>query len=279
MFIWYYLKYNFEGRREELRVFFKIARKALSEIIRGKKILRTQELVEDGYEKDWEFLPASMKLNVKPGPMRIDNGRIFMWRSIDRRRFLLQEVSGLLKSLQTKSFLEIGSGNGINVLALAVLCPEISVWRGLELTHKGVEVAKKFIQNPPIEVLTFLTGKSADEVKTTLQKLDIDFVVGDMQKMPFADASFDCIFTQHAIEQVPHVYPVAFREARRVAKYAIFIEPFAEAQRRLTHWLYVIYSDYFRASYHEVEKAGFKVLKFEPIISKAKHGSGLLLCG
>lgn len=272
------MKHGSRLKREEYRAFYKIFRKAVLNFF-GIGKPRTVESVREAYNEDWQYLPSSMKIEASPGPSRIDNTRVFMWRSIDRRKYVLREVKDVLESFDTRSVVEFGSGNGINVLSLAVLCPRLTKLRGLELSATGVRTAKAFLSNPPFEAITYITGRPREEIEKRLKEVDIDFVEGDMTKpVPFADGEFDSVFSQHAIEQIPVHYREAFREARRIARTGVFVEPFAEAQRHLIHWLYITSSDYFRASYHEVEKVGFTPVRFDPIVAKAKHGSGLLVC-
>jgi hypothetical protein len=81
------------------------------------------------------------------------------------------------------------------------------------------------------------------------------------------------------LEQIPHTYPVAFAEARRVTKrFALFYEAFYEAQENMFQVMHLKNLDYFHAPIADVKKAGFEILRFEPMaLSKIKFTSGVLL--
>ncbi|GEM_PF-1325668 len=266
-------------KREESRTSWRLFKQSLRKLfLKNGKIIRTQEIDTEGYDEDWNYLPSSMKTDVSPGTSYIHD-TLVLWRSIDRRKHVLGRVSELLAGIHPESFAELGSGNGINILSLVVLCPWIHRWRGVEISATGVKTAKDFLQNPHYESLIFITGQSKETIQERLKNADVDFIQADMTQIPVANGEFDCVFSQQAIERLPSNYMNAFREARRVAKKnAIFIESFIEVQRTFVQRLYLYASDYFRASFRDVEKVGFKVLLFEPIIAKAKHASGLLLC-
>ena len=59
------------------------------------------------------------------------------------------------------------------------------------------------------------------------RKIRLDYIVkGDAANIPFADNSFDLIYTSHCIEQVPHLFNDILKECIRVSKnYVVLIEP------------------------------------------------------
>jgi len=184
---------------------------------------------------------------------------------IEHKRVLLKQFSEIFLRFDTESVLELGSGRGFNILSLAVLCPEIKKLRGIELSPHGVETAKRNFRNPPLALLSELTSVSEEEVAQRLAGRDIDFVEGSITKLPFESKSFDAVFSNSVIEQIPKEYPSVFSEASRVArKVGVWSEPFCEAQRHHPmKLLYLKNTDHFRASYKDIEKCGWTVRDFE----------------
>ena len=269
-----YVRFRFFLYRMHCVASLRVLKSSLRVVLFGKRRNRTTEVVDSEYTKGWNKT-KSVNSDSVPGVYRTDDARIRLWRSIDRKKFILKHIAEIIDGIRPETVLEMGSGNGMNVLALAILCPHVKKWCGIDLTKVGGEIAEQNKTDPPFEELMFLTGKSREDITEAL-KNNIRFVQGDMTKMPFGNNSFDCVFTQQAIEQLPESYPDAFREAYRVSKYGIYVESFAEAQRNFIQWLYLYASDYFRGSFRDVEKAGSKILRFEPLTSKSKHANGLL---
>jgi len=99
--------------------------------------------------------------------------------------------------------------------------------------------------------------------------------------LPFSDSSFDAVFSNSVIEQIPKEYPKVFSECFRVARsVGIWSEPFAEAQGlNIFYRLYLKNIDYFRASYKEVLNSGWKFISFVvPDIQKKMFKTGFLVC-
>lgn len=267
-------------RLKEYRIFFSVIKLFIKNTLRIKKLKRSESHVVKEYDKAWKTPDYLLeKSDSPPGPMRLGNNTLVLWRRIDRKKYIFQNLANHFSSLRSEKILELGSGGGINLLTLAVMCPWVKTWHGVEITSAGIEASKRLLAEPPYEALIYLTGQSKEDIQTVLKKVDIQFFQGNMLNLPYQENAFDCLFSLHSFEQLPRDYDKAFQEARRVtARYAIFIEPFAEAQRHLIHRLYAMSKNFFRYSYAEVEKAGFKVLLFEPLISIARHCTGLLLC-
>jgi len=208
-------------------------------------------------------------------------GQAVWWRSIDRKRFTISHISNTIRSLDgIKSVLEMGSGGGINILALAILHPDIPEWHGVELTPEGVSVSQNILLSPPYDYLEYVTGFSRDEILKRLSHAHITFHKGDMTRLPFERDSIDLVFSCQAIEQLPRAYPEAFCEAKRVTRaHALFLEEFREAQANIFERMHLKNRDYFRASFHEAEKAGFTIISFEPFPLKQLYYSlGFLVC-
>ena len=201
--------------------------------------------------------------------------RPLLCSAIDNRRYIIRRLEEHIASFDPRTILELGSGNGINSIALALLNPSRRFY-GVELTREGVEAASALLKNPPIRDLVFLTGLSREVVRERFHGLAISFVEGDMRRLPFDDGFFDFAFSWVAFEQLPRDYPLAFREAHRVLKgYAVFFEEFGEAQANIFQRMNLRNLDYFRASFRVVEDAGFSLRGFMPLpLRKVKYTIG-----
>lgn len=245
--------------------------------LRRGTIHRTKAHVTGEYTKVWE--DARDAVRGRGARLQKLHGRLILCRSIDHRAFFMEHFSHILSSLRPESVLEMGSGNGFNLLALAVMHPEIKTFRGVELTDAGVATFQMFLKNPPVEDLVYVTGHSEAVVRERLSGRDIRCVKGDMLKLPFPENTFSLVFTCWALEQIPDEYPTAFAEAHRVSKrHAVFFEAFYEAQENIFQLLHLKNLDYFHAPIHDVKKTGFEILSFEPMaLSKIKFTTGALL--
>ncbi len=243
---------------------------------------RTPDSVKKYYNKLWTT--ADIDERMDRTSFRELNGRQIQCRTIDVRKMRVEYLSRSLRELSyekdgVQSVLELGSGSGFNILALAALHPEIKTWRGLDFAPGSKEAADSLLRHPPLKQLRYVTELDSEVIKSWLAGSDIRFEEGDMLKSPFSDSAFDVAFSCQAIEQIPHDYLRAFTETRRVVtKGAIFLEEFSEAQD-IFQLMNLKTSDMFCASYKEVERAGFRVLKFEPFPLNPDHLSlGLCAC-
>ena len=101
--------------------------------------------------------------------------------------------------------LEVGAGELTTIGALSMELPGIE-WQGLELSFNRVFQGRKFFR----------------------EEFDIDICAckGDAMRLPFADQSFDLVFTSHCLEHIPFGYQAAVDEITRVArKHVVLFEP------------------------------------------------------
>lgn len=262
------------------KIYIRIALRAFKKkFLRRGLLKREQSFVIDEYTKVWSNKPVSFLRGKKLRIYNV-NGRRALYRSIDFRAFFIEYLSRAISSLKPSSVLELGSGMGVNIIILAVLHPEVKRWVGLELTVKGFEQSNAILANPPVAEIQYITRLPEQTIRKHLKKVSIEFVQGDMLKLPFADKSFDFVFSCWSFEQIPKNYPQAFGEANRVLKgHALFLEEFREAQQNIFQKLHLYNVDYFRASIWEVEKVGFKILRFEQMsVDKVFLSVGALLC-
>ena len=255
--------------RGKTNFYYHVLRTALSRTLYPvKTVKRSERYVSRQYganyqtETNKEFISSRHKVIV--------NGKVLLLSVAEHKRFLLTHFADLFKKFNPDSVLELGSGRGFNLLSLAALLPEVKIFKGIELTAEGVAVARENIANPPIDIVSRITGLSEDKVKRRLSGRDITVTEGSIRKLPFPDRSFDLVFSNSVIEQIPKDYLIVFQEAARVARrVGVFSEPFMEAQQNWLDRLYLKNIDYFRASYKDISQAGWQIVSFEvPDIQK-----------
>jgi ubiquinone/menaquinone biosynthesis C-methylase UbiE len=187
---------------------------------------RTTDLVRAGYESRWTRLELEQQLSSsKPTH--------FEWRdeglvahAIGRKRVHLLLLARLLERLRPASVLEVGFGNGLNLLLLSMQFPEIA-FSGIELTSAGVEAARELAHAPATHtrVAPFATGPLRDP--DAPRRLDLR--EGTADALPLADKSVDVAMTVLALEQMESIRDAALAELARVARrHVIMIEPFAD---------------------------------------------------
>jgi ubiquinone/menaquinone biosynthesis C-methylase UbiE len=152
----------------------------------------------------------------------------------------------LLEHLKPKRVLEVGCGNGINLLLLAGRFPETQ-FTGIDLTSEGPAAAQRVQQQNellPTHLQTFAPLSLEDP--SAFKR--ITFQTGDASALPFAENSFDLVITVLALEQMERIREQALNEIARVsAGHAFMIEPFREANESGIARRYVVARDYFRA--------------------------------
>lgn len=243
---------------------------------------RSLEHVDQEHSKAWRNHPESSFF----GKQRIQNlnGSLVIYRAIDHRKFFLEYILERIGQTGPRHIVELGSGLGINILAIAALMPEIQSFRGVELTQEGVKGAEDLLKNVPLNTLAYLTELPHETILERLSNRDIKFVVGDITKeLPFKDQSTDYIFTTWVLEQLPSKFRDVLDESRRILSdkgEMHFLEHFKEAQRNIFQRMHLANMDYFRSSIHELEIHNLKIIKFESIpLDKIKFSSGSLILG
>lgn len=193
---------------------------------------RDLHFVKNEYGRVWT--PDFFVKEQKPYAQEF-HGKLVFLSSAERRKFVISYFGNILKEFGVvESVLEMGSGNGMNIVALALLHPEIKEWHGVELTHEGVDVSRALLASPPLSYIEQVTGLKSREIKNRLSKAKITFLQGDMTRLPFPGSMCDVVFSCQAIEQLPRTYKEAFNEARRISReYAFFLEEFKEAQKNI----------------------------------------------
>jgi len=236
---------------------------------------RTQEYVYNVYEDTYR--PSNQKWfqerSERKYPIREKNELL----TVDGhflRAVYVQTLSDIFNQLQCTSVLEVGSGRGNNIIALAALNLSLRL-TGLEKSKNGYERSlewKKDITKTAFDLVGI--GEKID----TIDFKKIRFVHGDALSMPLPDKCVDVSFTHLVLEQIPHRYPQVLDEMRRVSRrYCIFIEGFREALS-LVDKVFLKRKGRFRFSYKNFKKYGLRPVFFtDQYPQKTKFGTGLLI--
>jgi SAM-dependent methyltransferase len=164
-----------------------------------------------------------------------------------------------IERVRPKTVLEVGCGNGINLVMLACRFPDIE-FTGIELTAEGHAAAQSFQQTQarlPEHLQDFAPQPLAD-----LEGFRrVRFVQGSATALPFENGAFDLAITVLALEQMEQVRARALAEIARVVRsHALMIEPFADANRGFWQRLNVDRRNYFRGRIGELADYGLRPL-------------------
>jgi ubiquinone/menaquinone biosynthesis C-methylase UbiE len=219
-----------------------------------------------------------------PGAPAVENARYFLrWgerglevRGWAEKRIHLLLFSSILESLRPASVLEVGSGNGLVLMMLAVGHPRIR-FTGVELTEAGVQAAQRMQSQAALTpaVLASLPFQVADADAFRA----VEFRQGNAAALPYADGSFDVAMTSLALEQMNEVKRQAFRELARVARQRILmLEPFRDFNTTPERVYYTRSRDYLSAAVDDLQQYGLRPVQvFEDFPSKVNRGVGLVV--
>lgn len=162
-----------------------------------------------------------------------------------------------IERVRPKTVLEVGCGNGINLLMLACRFPDIA-FTGIELTAEGHAAAQSFQQTHaqlPEHLQAFAPQPLAD-----LQGFRrVRFVQGSATELPFENGAFDMAITVLALEQMEQIRARALAEIARVVRsHALMIEPFRDVNGGFWQRLNVDRRNYFRGSIGELADHGLR---------------------
>lgn len=244
---------------EVLRWKLEVARRGVSTLARllsGRESERDRESIESEYKDAWGAGYRRYRLDrtdLKPKPWHW-RGRKLLLDPAAAARLRTLLFAAVIDDLKPKRILEVGSGNGINLLNLAGAFPGIE-FTGLELTDEGVRQARS--AQSDAEIAGILRAYSPFDTRDESAIGKIAFVQGDASAMPFEDNSFDLVMTVLAVEQMESIRAAALREIARVTRsHTLMLEPFRDVNSRGLRRLYVKSRDYFRGSIDELRDYG-----------------------
>ena len=248
---------------DALRWQTEVARRWASTVARtltGRESRREKGTIEQEYRDAWSAGYQRYRLgrdDLKPKPWEW-RGRKLLLDPAAATRLRTVMFAAVIDALKPRRVLEVGSGNGINLLSLAGAYPDIA-FTGLELTREGVDQAS--LAQRDNETAQIVRAYSPLETRDPSAIERIAFVQGDASAMPFEDGSFDLVMTVLAVEQMESIRSAALSEIARVARgHVLMLEPFREMNASGLRRLYATSRGYFRGSIDELAGFGFDPL-------------------
>ena len=253
-------------------------RRRLAGLTRGYR--RGQAQIYGEYDRQWRKKTFDRYAPVATGK----RGAPWVWRSQGffltneggaRLRYLF--LSRAIADVRPASVLEVGCGNGLNLLLLACRFPEIA-FAGVEFTASG---ARQMAAAQTAAMLPeALRAFSPEPLEDLRAHRAVAGVRGTAAALPYRDSSFDLVFTALALEQMEEIRSAALREVARVAgRYVLMLEPFRECNRSLLPRAYVGAHDYFRGAIADLPAYGLEpVWATADMPSKAFLRTALVLC-
>lgn len=236
----------------------------------------TSEKVGEIYDRNW-----SRTSPAEPGALRatrpsVWGERAYMLDARGLKRVYLLCMMRILAALEPENALEVGFGGGQQILPLAARFPEIA-FSGVELTEAGVATAGRIAQSGelPPAIVEFSPEPLSDI--SGLQRLQLQ--QGNATSLPFADNSFEVVYTVLAVEQMESVRAAALAELVRVSRrYVVMFEPFAEWNQTFLRRAFIRASGYFNGSIAEVAALGCRPVCIRgDLPAPVRQGNGLVI--
>lgn len=227
----------------------KIRRRYLKRKLLGwlPALQRRETTVLEEYSRAWDQIDFDTYRvhgplhRVSPWEWR---GRKMLASDIGATRVRQLLLTRAVEKLAPASVLEVGCGNGINLLLLACAFPAVA-FSGIELTAEGWSAATHFQQLATLP--KYMRDFAPFPIRDPSAFHRIRFLQGNAAHLPFADGEFDLVFTALALEQMEQVRDKALQELSRVARRHVFmIEPFREVNDAGWARRNVLGLDYFR---------------------------------
>lgn len=251
-------------------------RQALMRMIRSGRNGRAKASVNAMYETHWSDLDA-----VHHYVSGLNNRTLKVeWRDYGYemkpqglRHIHLAQIARAIRATRATSVLEVGSGNGNLVLALAGMFPDVR-FTGIELTSSGIRSAKAMLAFA--EMPEEFVNSSPDSIVDRSAHHRVTFIQGSADSLPFKDQEFSLVYTRLALEQMESIRSAALKEVTRVADdTVVLIEPWKDFNLDEPGRTYIRRQGYFSASAKDLRKHGFSpVLVSEDIPQKVQFKAG-----
>lgn len=223
---------------------------------------RDQRRIAETYDASWS------RKRLEPYRMEPRPTAGVAWQYADARMFATSAAGArarllvlfrVVAWLRPRSVLEVGCGNGLNLLALAGRFPDVR-FAGVELTTGGVAVARAVQQEPELpEVLARFAPEPLADLSAHRR---VAFHRGSAAALPFADGRFDLVYSSLALEQMEQVRRQALGEMARVAAgHTVMVEPFWDCNDAGLRRAYLLTRDHFRGRIADLAAHGL-----EPIL-------------
>lgn len=228
-------------------------------LVVGTNAKNDQSQILRAYDAQWK-----KKLFERYTPKTEKQGAPWVW---GQRKWLMSNEAGaairllyldqVIERLRPQTVLEVGCGNGINLIMLSARYPSIR-FVGLEPTEGGVKAARSVIEDGrlPDGLVAFAPFDIADVEAPARLRVE----QGDARSLPFLDRSFDLVITSLALEQMEEIRAQALSEIVRVSNnWVAMLEPFKEVNSSGWRRRYVSTYDYFEGRIADLPGCGLEV--------------------
>jgi SAM-dependent methyltransferase len=220
---------------------------------------RDQESIEREYDASWarkELQPYACGTRPVAGAAWEYAGDAMFATMAAGARARLLVLMRAVGALRPQTVLEVGSGNGVNLLILACRFPEIR-FSGVELTAGGVAVARSAQAEPSLPAV--LQTFSPEPLRDPAAHRRVEFQRGSAEALPHPDASFDLVYSSLALEQMEALREKALAEMARVAaRHTLMLEPFVESNDEGLRRAYRLARDHFAGAVHDLPRYGLQ---------------------
>jgi ubiquinone/menaquinone biosynthesis C-methylase UbiE len=238
----------------------RLLRASLERLVQGQapENQRSTAAIRDEYEPVWARGYERYQLHPRVRHKPFLWGRRRYWaNSMVATRFRQAILSRIIEHTRPKQVLEVGCGNGINLILLSCRFPDIS-FTGLELTEAGHATATRF-QNEHTVLPEAMQAFAPLPLSDPTAFRRIRFVRGSAADLPFADGAFDLMMTILALEQMERIRQAALAEVARVTgRHAFLIEPFRELNDRGWRFFNRVKRDYFAGRVSDLPQFGLE---------------------
>lgn len=233
-------------------------RRWLRRLLRMGRNAREQLDVRAGYETHWVRQPTleDYVTGLNDRALAVEwRGRGLLLQPQGLRHAHMLYLLAAIDAVKPRRVLEVGCGNCGIILGLAPLRPDVA-FTGLELTEAGITTGRE-VQAQPLLPAAF-ADNSPEPVRDPTAHTRVELRTGDARALPFADRSFDLVYTRLALEQMEQIRPEALREIARVAARAVvLIEPWKDFNRADPGRAYIRRMGYFTGRIADLRKLGF----------------------
>lgn len=238
--------------------------------------LKTVKRVNKEYTQVWNTNQYPGSKDIASSRFLLHHNKIYEVFGWGEKRVHLLMFSKLISQIKPKKYLEVGCGNGVMLMMLSLMHPEVE-FIGIELTQSGIDAAKKMqgLNQLPKEILDFVPGLVKDPV--AFKK--IIFNQGNAADLLYADNEFDLVCTSLALEQMHAIQEEAIIELGRVSKkFIVMLEPFLDFNKTNLQKAHTSARNYLSLSVSDLARLGLNVLAvFDKFPCKITRGAGFVL--
>jgi len=235
---------------------------------------RNRDRIEEQYAGIWSR-GLDEHLAGRPTAFEWSRGTC-MARSIARKRVHQLVLLKTLEAIAPRTALEVGCGNGLNLLLLSSHFPEIR-FGGLELTEEGARAAHELLWDTelPAAATEFFVGSIRDRFASRR----VHLARGTGAQLPYRSGAFEVVYTVLALEQMESIRDAVLKELRRVAsRYVVMIEPFQELNAGGMRRHYIASNQYFDARIDALSRFGLRpVITLADLPQKVQFHVGLVV--